>query len=531
MNERCLSKMEEGKIIKFPNIKIVDEDFEVEFEVEHGTVITEGKSDNMDEKERHIKDGLDEVNGILSSNKEKLDKLNEGIDRLTNHSDGMDYMVAVGSGVLAGIIDSFWVGAFSLDRGKEWSNDKVNQFVVKVAQTQGYEGDDLQGAIRSLEGKYGTPSDSNTSDFGGGLQHHLRDFAHHPNLVGLIFSLLTQFTGKAYGTDENGLFKVVDVENMKLIGKDIPQKFLFGAVYWFFHIVSDMAGSSSNPGAGTGLPGPLLSLAKELSVLPFFKNIHIGDNSLSVWISKLFNGTLLAKRDSNGKITEPVRFDLRAEIGVVYELGRQAIPVIINECIVRAFYFIRRLAMEIKEKNIRQVRQLAQVDWDKTLPWRNRTIVRMLTIATGTFTLIDLGDAAIRGAIKSGGNLAMLTKEFLLRVNFVGVGRFAIAVGTDFTMGLKQNKLRNERMAILSEQLHLMNAKIYYLQADVWIAAESAEKTINEALEMMEETTKTFIEAQEANRQSMQNIGEYRQGIKKHNSGLIEEISDILKWG
>ncbi|MGY3718633.1 hypothetical protein ACWE42_24270 [Sutcliffiella cohnii] len=543
MNERCLSKMEEGKIIKFPNIKIVDDDFEVEFEVEHGTVITEGKSDNMDEKERHIKAGLDEVNGILSSNKEKLDKLNEGIDRLTNHSDGMDYMVAVGSGVLAGIIDSFWVGAFSLDRGKEWSNDKVNKFVVKVAQSQGYEGDDLQGAIRYLESGakhkdldikgFGTPSDSVTDKFGGGKQHHLRDFAHHPTPVGLIFSMLTQFSGKAYGTDKNGFFIIVDVEDKTFIGKDVPQKLLFGTVFWFFHMISDMAGSSSNHGAGTGLPGPLLSLLKEMSSLPIFNSIKNKDGvkEFSLWISKLFNGTLLAKRDSNGKITEPVRFDLRAEIGVAYELGRQAIPVIINECIVRAFYFIRRLAMEIKEKNIRQVRQLAQVDWDKTLPWRNRTIVRMLTIATGTFTLIDLGDAAIRGAVKSGGNLAMFTKEFILRVNFVGVGRFAIAVGTDFTMGLKQNKLRNERMAILSEQLHLMNAKIYYLQADVWIAAESAEKTINEALGMMEETTKTFIEAQEANRQSMQNIGEYRQGIKKHNSGLIEEISDILKWG
>lgn len=28
------------------------------------------------------------------------------------------------------------------------------------------------------------PSDGNTPDFGGGLQHHLRDFAHHPTIVG-----------------------------------------------------------------------------------------------------------------------------------------------------------------------------------------------------------------------------------------------------------------------------------------------------------------------------------------------------------
>jgi hypothetical protein len=523
--------MKEGKIIKFPEIKIVDDDFEVDFDVELGAVVTGTKAECMDSRERDIKEGLNEVNETISSNNKRVEELNKEIDRLTNHSDGIDYIVAVGSGVLAGIIDSFWVGAFSFERGNEWSKDKVDKFVVKIAQTQGYEGDDLQGAIRSLENSYGAPSDSNTSDFGGGLQHHLRDFAHHPTLVGLIFSLLTQFTGRAYGTDTDGLFKVVDVKNTKLIGKDIPQKFLFGTVYWFFHMVSDMAGSSSNPGKGTGLPGPLLALAKELSVLPFFKNITMGDHSFSVWISKLFNGTLLAKRDLNGKITDPVRFDLRAEIGVAYELGRQAIPVIINECIVRGFYFIRRFTMEIKEKDIRKFSELERVDWGRIMPFRNRTIVRMLTIATGTFTLIDSGDAAIRGGIKSGGNLAIFTKEFILRVNFVGIGRFAIAVGTDFTMGMKQNKLRNVRMAILSEQLHLMNAKVYYLQGDAWIAAETAEKTINEAVEKMEETTKLFIDASEANRQSMQNIGEYRPGIKKYNSGLIEDISDILKWG
>jgi hypothetical protein len=285
------------------------------------------------------------------------------------------------------------------------------------------------------------------------------------------------------------------------------------------------------------LPGPLLSLLKELSAMPIFNSLKNEDGvkEFSLWISKLFNGTLLAEHDENGKIIKDsaqlMQFDLRAELGVAYELGRQALPVILNECIVRSFYFIRRLATEIKEKEIKRVSELKRIDWNKVKPAKNRTIVRMLTIATGTFTLVDMIDAAIRGAVKSGGNTAVFAKEFLLRVNFVGVGRFAIAVGTDVAMGVKREKLRNERIAIFSEQLHLMNAKIYYIQADAWVAAETAEKTINEAFEKMEETTMFFIETWEANRQSMQNIGEYRQGIKKHNSGLIEDISDILKWG
>ncbi|RST77270.1 hypothetical protein D4T97_001905 [Siminovitchia acidinfaciens] len=514
-------------LIQFPELKVVQDDLEVEYEVE--AVVLEENGAREDKIKEEI-GKLDELDEHISLNQDRLDKLNKEIDRLTNHSEGADYLVAVGSGVLAGLIDVFWVDEFSLERGRDWGEDKVNQFVKKVAEFNGYEGDDLQGAIRNLE-QFGTPSDSNTMDFGGSLQHHLRDFAHHPTLVGLMFSLLTQFTGKSYGTDENGLFQVVDVNNKKLIGKTIPDKFLLGVVHWFLHMVSDMAGSSSTPGKGTGLPGPLLSLAKELSTFSIFQNIKIGEQRLSVWISKLFNGTLLAERNDDGTIDKPLRFDLRAEIGIGYELSRQALPVVINECVVRGFYFIRRLVEEIKEKDVKRVKDLKQLEWQRTLPFKNRTIVRMLTISTGTLAAVDLGDAAIRGLYKSGGNKALFLKEFVLRVNFVGIGRFSIAIGTDATMGMKQQKRRNERIGILGEQLHLMNSKIYYLQASAWVTAKTTEKTINEALEKMKETTRYFVDNWEANRKSMQNIGAYRQGIERHNPKLLDEISDILKWG
>lgn len=333
--------MQNNNIIQFPKLKIANDDFEVEYEIEARV------NDENDERSRRIKQEMDELNKKLSFNQYQLDSLNDEINRFTNHTDGLDYLVAVGSGILAAMIDVIWVGKFDLNRGREWGSDRVNDFVIRVAELTGYEGTDIEKAIEHLESNFGAPSDSNTMDFGGALQHHLRDFAHHPTPVGLMFSLLTQFTGKAYGTDEFGVFKIVDVKNKSLIGKSIPEKFLIGVVHWFFHMVSDMAGSSSSPGNGTGLPGPLLSLAKELSALPFFKNIKLGDEKFSVWISKLFNGTLLAERNEDGTIKQPLRFDLRAEIGLGYEIGRQALPILINEIIIRGFYFIRRFAQGV----------------------------------------------------------------------------------------------------------------------------------------------------------------------------------------
>ena len=114
----------------------------------------------------------------------------------------------------------------------------------------------------------------------------------------------------------------------------------------------EKAGSSSTAGKGTGIPGPIVSLIKELSVIPCFKDKTIGETEFHTWVSKLFNGTLLAKRDDNGKILKPVKFDLRTEIGLLHEVGRQFIPVLLNECLVRGLYFLRRLQTAfVKGKN------------------------------------------------------------------------------------------------------------------------------------------------------------------------------------
>lgn len=361
--------------------------------------------------------------------------LDSRIDLLSSQADKFDYLVSIGSGVLCGVLDILWVGNFSLERGRSISNNEVNGFVTKTAKLLGYDGNDLEGAVKFLEKKFPIPSDGNTPNFGGGLQHHLRDFAHHPTIVGLIFSLLTQFTYKSYGTDVNGVFMIAEVPEVSkaFIGNDVPSKILFGTITWFFHLVSDVAGSSSSVGksGGTGIPGPLLALAKELSVLPIFKNINVGDNSLSVFLSKLFNGTLLAKRDESGKIIRDtvLKFDLRGELGIGIELGRQAIPVVANECIVRCFYFIRHLAIEIREQDIRSFAEMKLIDWDKVKPVNNPTIARMLTIGTGVFTTVDVGEAIV-------------TQKYWVSINYIGVGRFAVAIGEDVSWCLKTRNIK-----------------------------------------------------------------------------------------
>ena len=346
-----------------------------------------------------------------------------------DEADKLDYIVAVSSGVLAGLIDLFYVGAFSLDRASEWGKEQIDQVVKKVARIEGCQGDVLSDAIKTLEKNHPLAADGGTNNFGGGLQHHLRDFSHHFSIGGLFFSIFTQFTGLVVGTDKAGARVVIPVpeSHRVCIGKNFQEKIAFGTIGWFFHMVSDMAGSSGSLMGGTGIPGPLISFMKELSALPFFKYSGDGDMGFRLWVTKLFNGALLADHDESGKIIKDSvrKFDLRTEIGILGEAGRLTIPVLINQCVVRGFYFCRRLAREIRDLDIRGIGDLGRIAPEDVLPWGTPAMRRMVTVSSGVFTGVDIADAAVR-AIKSKDPIT-----FFLRVNYVGAATFVIACVVD----------------------------------------------------------------------------------------------------
>lgn len=385
----------------------------------------------------------------------ELARVNQEVERYTNHADKADYAFAVASGVLAGLVDSLFVGEFSLEYANQWGNQQAEKLVLKVAKYQGYGGTDLGQAIKHLEDQFPIAADKATAAFGGGLQHHLRDFSHHPTPVGLVCSILTQFTGNVYGTDVAGAFQCVPLnkDGLNLVGKSFPEKIMFGAVNWFFHMVSDVAGSSGTVmkgSFGTGLPGPLVSLLKEFSSTRLFKKQDAkGYKEFSVYISKLFNGTLLGERDSKGNLI-PLKFDLRTEMGVAMQVGKQTIPVIINECIVRSFFLLRRLLQELSRDDIKDWSDVHKINWKAIIPFRNRTVDRMLTIASMTFTVADTADAAIHAAIESGGNWVLFSGRFVTRFNYVGAGRAALSIVREVSNEKKEAQLIHEKM-ILSE--------------------------------------------------------------------------------
>ena len=492
----------------------------------------------MNEQEKIKVELVSDLN-ILPMNVNSLDSvifnLDSQIDLLSSKADKWDYLLAVGSGIACGMMDILWTGDFSLAEGRNISAQQIDNLVKKTAKILGCESDDLKNCVKFLEDKFPIPADGSASDFGGGLQHHLRDFAHHPTIIGMIFSLLTQFTYKSYGTDLNGNFIIVDVPDKSkiFIGEDIFSKIVNGTIIWFFHLISDMAGSRSTVGlsGGTGIPGPILSIAKEMSVVPFFKNFKKDDMSISLFLSKLFNGTLLAKHDENGKIIPDsiVKLDLRGEMGFVVELEKQIIPVIANECIVRTFYMIRRLAQQIKQVDIKSIDDFKKVRVNEIFPINSPTLARMLTVATGVFTTLDVSDAVI-------------TRKYWVSVNYVGIGRFTLALGNEMVWALKRRDIK--KIKDMYEKINRYtytntDRRIYEriggnMEYDKFgISEEQTEILYNlEYYKILNdiETTKILVGGDKINQLKREWLEEWKTYITMGYAGFINKVDAKINW-
>lgn len=512
---------------------------------------------------------LSEIDSRLDEISQKVSGLNKEIDRLTNHADGIDYTIAVASGIIAGIVDSFFVGEINWDEEIKKTTEKFNEAVVKKAGLDAKEfaklSDDkkkdvLAKAIDKLEKKYPLPSDNAWKTPGEGnsvssaMRHHIDDLCHHPTPIGFVACIISVLFKTAIFIDKDGRWHLrwanTDKKDMLwLWGCIIATAFLHWLVLlaekkytekqyeempkpvrvllrslasapaaaqllivfnmWAGHLCSDMAGSSSSAKRGSrgmGIPGIALSALKELASVPPLNMIP----GLHKQLDYLFDKG----------------FDARTEETILRIAGKQLIPVLLNEIIVRGFYFVSRLIRQAKQHG----NEWKKYNWEEILPFNNRTIVRMLTISHGTFVAVDLADAAIRTAVsgKPHADVCTFLAEMALRVNFVGVGRFVIAVWSDSKMGIQRSDRVYERIDLHSKMLNFYGAKIYYKEAEMWKEAESAEHATIMLKQISEKSIAFFGQSLLGIREDMDNIAISIDGIEENNPGLRQDLFEIL---
>lgn len=298
--------------------------------------------------------------------------------------DKYDYLIAVGCGAIAGIVDIFLVGAPTDSKLQGWTDAQVDKMVMAFAKTCGWsprEGKEksVASAIGFLEKKFPVNYDQrHTGDVGGIFNmstknHHMKSLAHSPDIIGLFFSVLNQFTSTSSFL-HNGQLITIKTETFELQGHDFVSKLFCGVTNWFGHIMSDIAGSSGASGRGSGVVIPFY----ELFQMCDFGSFQVGQdrNTLATVATKVFQEGYDA------------RFGLT-----------MAIPVVLCDLSIKLIWAIKRYFYHRKPLL-------------ECIPNKRHSDLRiMLIIGEGTLCLFDGADAAIR----SGGNWV----NFFLRLNII----------------------------------------------------------------------------------------------------------------
>lgn len=323
--------------------------------------------------------------------------------------DKYDYIIAGFCGVATGLIDAFFVGMPKESKLGKWTDKKVDNIVEKFAQIvwnadkkKGFNNsksapDGIASAIGYLERRFKVNYDARYSsdlELGDKIlnmsakNHHLKSLAHAPDLIGLFFSILDQFTLKSSFISDGKIIRVESVENnFELRGGNFFAKLFCGFYNWIGHIMSDIAGSSGTRGhlkngRGAGVAIPFFEMFQLCNFGSF--NVNGEQKNLAELSVKVFESNYDARHGAT-----------------------MAIPVVINEIMIRLLWAIKS-------------RFYHQRSWKESIPFGDKPeLRRMILVGHGSLCLVDGVDAGIR----SGGNIL----TFALHLNLIAWSRFSFA--------------------------------------------------------------------------------------------------------
>ena len=303
--------------------------------------------------------------------------------------DKYDYLIATGCGAVAGLVDSFFVGMPGESKLGGWTDAQVDKAVMGFAKICGWtpragKEKSISSAIGFLEKKFPVNYDQRYgADVGRAFKmstrnHHMKSLAHAPDIIGLFFSLVNQFTGTSTFLD-NGQLITIQTDTGELQGHDFISRLFCGTVNWFGHLMSDIAGSSGSRGNANGSRGSGIVIPfYELFGLCNFGSFQVGENrnTLAVLATKAFQ---------NG-------YDARWGLTM-------AIPVVLCDLSIRFIWSVRRFFGDKKELS-------------ECIPSDKQPDLRMMVlVGNGTLCIVDGADAAIR----SGGNMLV----FFMHLNLI----------------------------------------------------------------------------------------------------------------
>lgn len=379
--------------------------------------------------------------------------------------DKYDYLAAVGCGAIGGIIDIFLVGAPGQSTLGNWTDSQVDNAVKGFARMRGWKpkeasAQNVSSAIGYLEGKNVQRvnyDQRHSGDVGNKFNmstknHHIKSLSHSPDIIGLFFSLLNQFTSTSSFID-GGKIITINTETFELQGGNLIAKVFSGIANWFSHIMSDIAGSSGSKGRGIGV------------VMPFYELLQFCKfGKFSVGQDKQDLATIAVRAFQEG-------YDFRFGLAM-------AIPVVITDLSIRLIW------------SLRQYFQYGKPIGECFPTQRHPDLRVMLLLGNGTLCVMDGIDAGLR----SNGNFL----TFFTRLNLIAWLRFVVLVMKEvfIRVGIKDSlqkhidayKRINETLLLYLKELEKIDIELFKKETEeynkaisIFISA-SSEEELNQML-------------------------------------------------
>jgi len=99
------------------------------------------------------------------------------------------------------------------------------------------------------------------------------------------------------------------------------------------------------------------------------------------------------------------------------------------------------------------LKDLESINILKFLPFNNENLNHMLTISLAIFSAVDMGEAALSTFIKSKMGRDISVKDFVVRVNILGLGRLVIAGKVEIDTLLRKRNIKNQQESKIIPEL------------------------------------------------------------------------------
>lgn len=402
-------------LIEINNINTIDIDRDDFDSVEYNKEFAEKENINLDSPFLNLYSKNEQV--------KVAEQMIQKFDLLKLDSD--DYLFAASAGLIAGFVDTIFVGTIgkgkdakglqkAVDKGTEKlvkkyalhekiaklnkqkknanSKDAIKEINSEIKKLKEKE-ISLKSSISYLEKQHPVGYDSSHSKYIEEMtgmsadNHHLLSIAHEPSLLGLIVGIRDQLTDTStFMTKEGKIINIVSQNKNKELTGNIFEQIIQATDNWFGHIMSDISGSKGSKGRGSGLPVPGWSSLQKLQ----FGNVKLKTNKpdtytfaqVSEWMFK------------NG-------YDVRA-------FTAELIPVLIYETLIRLYWIYKQHLYF--GKSIKDSFPIAN----------NRELARLLLIGGSTFSSIDVTHGVIKSG-KKGGVQPQGIATFIMTVNKPGL--------------------------------------------------------------------------------------------------------------